>query len=52
MILPPAYKKELPSPEEKKQAEDAWMEYKPIYAGGEFLYWKLYHKKSKKPCSC
>jgi hypothetical protein len=41
-----------PSEELIQEALSLWMEYRPIYQNGKLLYYKLYHKKNKKPCGC
>lgn len=52
MTLPPAQITTDPTPDMLALASVAHMEYRRIYVGGKFLYWKLYHKKTKKDCGC
>lgn len=52
MQEPPAKLFEQPTQEQKAAAEVFWKEYRPIYLDGKLIYWKLYHKKTKKDCGC
>jgi len=49
---PPAKLFEEPTASQKEAAMVFWKEYRPIYLDGKLLYWKLYHKKDRKPCGC
>ena len=52
MILPPSRLDSAPSIEQLQLAKEAHMEYKRIYVGGKFAYWKLYHSKKPRDCGC
>jgi hypothetical protein len=52
MELPPKLLSSDPTAEQLRVAELYHMEYRKVFSSGKFLYWKLYHKKTKRDCGC